>query len=362
MRRIVSWILPLFLMVAMFPAQRAAAQEPRCFSETGYCIEGAIRTYWERNGGLSVFGYPITSVQEATIEGTWTGPIQWFERDRLEDHSAQGLGVMAGRLGAQYLEYLGRPWTPGKPPSAPAPDCAVFRETGYQVCGPFLRYWQRNGGLERFGYPITGQFDEEISGRAYAVQYFERRRMELHPENAAPYNVLLGLLGRELSNVTCAVPVLWELYYSGYNPSVFGCPIPGQDYEDFAGARERFERGEMYWIQLRGGGATIYVVTYGQNNQLTYQRFPDTWSEGQSVSGGLKPPQGLVEPTRGFGKVWREQPGVREALGWALEPEQAAVITYQEFERGALMRVKSAQSYSERGWQFFPDGRAISVE
>jgi hypothetical protein len=25
---------------------------------------------------------------------------------------------------------------------------------------------------------------------------------------------------------------------------------------------------------------------------------------------------------RGFGKVWREQPGVRERLGWATQPEK----------------------------------------
>ena len=35
-------------------------------------------------------------------------------------------------------------------------------------------------------------------GRLYTVQWFERARFELHPENKPPYNVLLGLLGNEL--------------------------------------------------------------------------------------------------------------------------------------------------------------------
>jgi hypothetical protein len=35
-------------------------------------------------------------------------------------------------------------------------------------------------------------------GRQYTVQWFERGRFELHPENAPPSNVLLGLLGREV--------------------------------------------------------------------------------------------------------------------------------------------------------------------
>ena len=30
------------------------------------------------------------------------------------------------------------------------------------------------------------------------VQWFERARFELHPQNAPPYNVLLGLLGNEI--------------------------------------------------------------------------------------------------------------------------------------------------------------------
>jgi hypothetical protein len=32
----------------------------RCFRETGYCIAGPIRDFWEHNGGLMVFGFPIT--------------------------------------------------------------------------------------------------------------------------------------------------------------------------------------------------------------------------------------------------------------------------------------------------------------
>src|SRR4029079_9267543 len=48
--------------------------------------------------------------------------------------------------------------------------------------------------------PITEAFDEQslVDGQTYQVQYFERQRFEHHPENAAPYDVLLGLLGIEL--------------------------------------------------------------------------------------------------------------------------------------------------------------------
>jgi hypothetical protein len=35
-------------------------------------------------------------------------------------------------------------------------------------------------------------------GNVYTVQYFERARFEYHPENAPPYDVLLGQFGRQI--------------------------------------------------------------------------------------------------------------------------------------------------------------------
>ena len=96
-----TWLLFAVMLLPALPAEAQARE--RCFPQTGHCISGAIRTYWERNGGLPVFGYPISPVTQQYI-GDWQGPAQWFERDRLEDHSNQGLGVLAGRLGAQLLE------------------------------------------------------------------------------------------------------------------------------------------------------------------------------------------------------------------------------------------------------------------
>lgn len=76
----------------------------------------------------------------------------------------------------------------------PAFDSVTFPETGYTVSGRFLEYWQAHGGLPVFGFPITNQSTENNR----AVQYFERARFELHPENTPPYDVLLGRLGDEI--------------------------------------------------------------------------------------------------------------------------------------------------------------------
>jgi hypothetical protein len=192
--------LLLIALAGLIPFQSAqAAASERCFPETSYCISGNIRTYWERNGGLAVFGYPITAERTETVEQSWAGPVQWFERDRLEDHAADGQGVLAGRLGDSALQLKGINWRTLPGDNVAQTGCRFFRETQFNLCEPFLSYWQRNGGLERFGYPLTRTRQEQLDGREYTVQYFERRRMELHPENAGtPYNILLGLLGRDV--------------------------------------------------------------------------------------------------------------------------------------------------------------------
>ncbi|MEO7913173.1 MAG: YbaY family lipoprotein [Roseiflexaceae bacterium] len=69
-----------------------------------------------------------------------------------------------------------------------------FTETSYCISGRFLSYWRQNGGLAVFGLPIGDQTTENN----LPVQYFERQRFELHAENPAPYDVLLGRLGDEL--------------------------------------------------------------------------------------------------------------------------------------------------------------------
>jgi hypothetical protein len=58
-----------------------------------------------------------------------------------------------------------------------------------------LEYWEQNGGPPVFGYPITAQSAQQIEGQTFQVQWFERNRLELHPENRRPYDVLLGRLG-----------------------------------------------------------------------------------------------------------------------------------------------------------------------
>ncbi|NTW98125.1 MAG: hypothetical protein HGB28_06190, partial [Oscillochloris sp.] len=75
-----------------------------------------------------------------------------------------------------------------------------FAETGHSLGGAFLTFWAQNGGIDVFGLPISEEFDEVLpDGRTYRAQYFERARLELHPEaGGSPYEVQSGLLGAAL--------------------------------------------------------------------------------------------------------------------------------------------------------------------
>jgi hypothetical protein len=72
-----------------------------------------------------------------------------------------------------------------------------FPETGFNIEGIFLKYWQEHGGIAQQGYPISNEIQEksELDGKTYTTQYFERAVFEHHPENRPPFDVLLARLG-----------------------------------------------------------------------------------------------------------------------------------------------------------------------
>ena len=173
------------------------------FPETGHSLAYGFLEYWQENGGLARFGYPRT--EEFTETDPMVGEshtVQYFERARFEYHpefAGTEFEVLIGHTGRWALAQRGiDPWDTATGPKAGA---SYFAETGHNLGGSFLRYWEANGGLMTFGYPITEEYRETNpeDGQTYIVQYFERARFEYHPEFAGTDSeVLLGLLGNEM--------------------------------------------------------------------------------------------------------------------------------------------------------------------
>jgi hypothetical protein len=167
------------------------------FAATGHSLRGAFHDYWQAHGGLAQFGYPITEAFYGSEDPDNTALlVQYFERNRFEFHPEN-----AGTPYEVLLGTLGRDFHPQDPQASPLPAPATyFPQTGHNLSGIFARYWQAHEGLAVHGYPITEELKERNprDGKEYTVQYFERSRYELHPENAGTeYEDLLGLLGRQ---------------------------------------------------------------------------------------------------------------------------------------------------------------------
>jgi hypothetical protein len=83
----------------------ANTPESHFFNETGHNLANAFFTFWLNNGGLAVFGYPISEeiVETSSTDGK-TYTVQYFERNRFEWHPEHPptSNVQLGLLGMEY--------------------------------------------------------------------------------------------------------------------------------------------------------------------------------------------------------------------------------------------------------------------
>ncbi len=115
------------------------------------------------------------------------------------------------------------------------------------------------------------------------------------------------------------------------------CPVGAP--QTVHGVMQFYEHGVMFW---RESDRSIFVLSVLaiQRGQLTdtWWRLPDTYQEGEPEGDiGLTPPEGLIMPIRGFGKLWRNNGFIRDALGWATTAEFPLDSQWQQFEGGWMM-------------------------
>jgi hypothetical protein len=221
-------VMSFAMLAAAQPAQ-ALQRQQQCFPETGFCVEGRLLEFWLQSGGLAVYGYPIGPAQNETNRDTGKAYLtQWFERNRLELHpeNQRPYDVLLGRLGEDTLIKQGRDWRAEyrEPPTPIDHNCEFPSTDGkiFALCSPFRNYYWSHGvefdgraglssaeSLALFGLPLTqARMETNSSGDTVMTQWFERARMEYHPNNPEPYKVLLGLLGNELKGRAQPTPTL----------------------------------------------------------------------------------------------------------------------------------------------------------
>ncbi len=114
-----------------------------------------------------------------------------------------------------------------------------------------------------------------------------------------------------------------------------------------------FENGRMFWLgqemeercrpahDFEPGSGEIFVLIFDETGRGgSWLRFVDEWDEARDpVSDpALEPPEGLFQPVRGFGYVWREKltEEQRTALGWAMLEEVPYTTDYR-YESGGFV-------------------------
>jgi hypothetical protein len=116
--------------------------------------------------------------------------------------------------------------------------------------------------------------------------------------------------------------------------------------------QQTYERGVMFWVgatidercktehDFEPGSGDIWVAIYSLDGNHEWLTFTDDWVEGVDAESDedLEAPEDLLQPIRGFGKVWRE--GLTadqvEALGWATAGEFKYVTDYR-YDAGGFL-------------------------
>ena len=259
------------------------AGEPVYFPETGFWVDAEFAQFWEANGGLMVFGYPVSRVfyQDGLHR-------QYFERAIFEHHEDEPspYTVLLVRMGAlntiQQQRDLSGPFAPvGKPDD----ETTWFPETGHTLSGNFLDYWEENGGVQTFGFPLSEPLMEPgiYDGVLREVQYFERARLEHHPDLAGTeFEILLGHLGVEYLQ-TRTVP---ELALTPQLPTAVerdSKPIPPQPLFE----REPVSCGFNYafWGDLENDLTNQYYLNMLAETGCEWVRMQFTWLDLQPYPG-----------------------------------------------------------------------------
>lgn len=170
----------------------------RYFPQTRQSVGHDFLKFYNTQGGVTTFGYPLGP--EQVVDGTL---VQQFERARMEWHPelASGLAtapaVVLTPLGQQRAAQLRLAW----PPGANTGVGQYFQQTGHGIKGGFLEYWLNHGGERIFGLPISPEapMSNPADGKTYVTQYFQRARMEYHPELPEGQRIVLGAIGSELA-------------------------------------------------------------------------------------------------------------------------------------------------------------------
>jgi len=234
---------------------QALVEDCRYFPETGRRVCGEFLEFFDTRGGLEIFGFPLT---EAFNDPRLGLQAQYFQHNRMELHpyNPEPYRVQLGLL----VDELGYQFPRADESQIPSRNSAIhhyFPETDHVVSYAFLDYFRENGGVDTFGYPRSEFMYED----GYIVQYFQRARMEWHPEVLSGSQMRLTNLGEiciERFNV------FDENYYDNIIEIVSGTRVPEPA---LPVTKLNISASVRYVITGQGGTQTVFVYVNDQQQQ-----------------------------------------------------------------------------------------------
>lgn len=116
---------------------------------------------------------------------------------------------------------------------------------------------------------------------------------------------------------------------STFGPTATSNAFPTETRQQIYIAQEDFEHGYMFWIQAT---KDIWVLMPPKDASSAgeWRIYKDTFVDGEpEIDPTLVPPgASLYQPRRGFGKLWRNNPDIKAALGWGKTPEFGINTSY----------------------------------
>ena len=183
--------MSLVLTLSLPGASRAQGGDSIRVPETGKTVSGPFLRYWMSGGATYRYGLPISDeVRERSDLDGHIYTVQYFEKAVFELHPdyVAPYNVLLVQLGRLLYRQKYPNGAPGQMPNN-APGSLSFAQTGKRIGCQFLEYWQQNGGLMRFGYPITDELIERQAGVPVRVQYFERAVLMWDNEAISTFDV-----------------------------------------------------------------------------------------------------------------------------------------------------------------------------
>jgi hypothetical protein len=175
--------------------------------------------------------------------------------------------------------------------------------------------WESVGATQAIIYQIPPSYQMPQSGWDVPTSGTYSHQIESHERNWVMFQLYVYDAAERSASASLTVPLRCPDSWF-FSPAPDVCPTSPIV---SAAAEQHFERGTMIWIEELD---RIYVLYADDVHSPKWQGFNDEWDEGiPDRDPTLVPPDGLYQPIRGFGLVWRQNPTVRERLGWAIDEE-----------------------------------------